>query len=151
GLPPDVTFLLSAGEIDKRRNFYKRLLKVAKVEVHDRLDATKTGWEVAVMGHVADRAEHWKMKFQGAALEQFTQRVGANTRSIDSELEKLSLYTEGRPVTEDDVAAVISQSHTGYIFDIGEAIGDRNLPRTLHLIDFQLRRGENAVALLLAA
>lgn len=150
-LPPDVTFLLSAGEIDKRRTFYKRLAKAAKVEVHDKLDTTKAGWETAVMGHVADRAAARGLKFQGGALERFVLRVGADTRSIDSELEKLSLFVGSRPATEDDVAAITSQSHAGYIFDIGEAIGKRDLPRTLQLIDFQLRRGENAIGLLLAA
>jgi DNA polymerase III subunit delta len=73
GLPSDVTFILSSGEIDKRRTFYKRLEKIAKVEVHDKLDTTKAGWENAVMGHVADRAVVYGMKFRGAALERFVQ------------------------------------------------------------------------------
>lgn len=151
GLPSDVTFILSAGEIDKRRTFFKHLEKVAKVEVHDKLDTTKAGWENAVMGHVADRSEAYGIKFRGAALEHFVQRVGSNTRSIDSELEKLSLFAGDRAITPDDVEAVTSQSHTGYIFDIGESIAKRNLPKTLELIDFQLNRGESAIAILLAS
>jgi DNA polymerase-3 subunit delta len=151
GLPSDVTFILSSGEIDKRRTFYKRLEKIAKVEVHDKLDTTKAGWENAVMGHVADRAIVYGMKFRGAALERFVQQVGSNTRSIDSELQKLSLFAGDRPITDEDVAAVTSQSHTGFIFDIGEAIAKRNLPKTLELIDFQLNRGESAIAILLAS
>jgi len=151
GLPPDVTFILSSGDIDKRRTFFKRLEKIAKIEIHDRLDTTKAGWETAVMGHVSERASALGLKFRGAALERFVQRVGSNTRSIDSELEKLSLFAGDRPITEDDVASVTSTSHTGFIFDIGEAISRRNLPKTLELIDFQLNRGENAIAILLAA
>lgn len=151
GLPPDVTLLIDAGEVDKRRSFYKRLVKIAKVEVHDRLDASKPGWEGAVMRHAGDRAKERGLRFQGDALERFVQRVGADTRSIDSELEKLSLYVADRPATAEDVALVTSQSHRGHIFDIGEAIANRDLPRVLHLIDFQLGRGENAIGLLLAA
>ncbi len=151
GLPPDVTFILSAGEIDKRRTFYKRLEKVAAVQIHDKLDASKAGWETAVIKHVTERAEVFGMKFRGAALEHFVHQVGSNTRSIDSELQKLSLFAGDRPITEDDIAAITSLSHTGYIFDIGEAIGRRELPKTLELIDFQLNRGENAIGLLLAA
>jgi DNA polymerase-3 subunit delta len=151
GLPSDVAFVLSAGEIDKRRVFYKRLAKVAKVEVNDRLDATKAGWESAVIAHAGERAGAFGLKFRGAALERFVQRVGADTRVIDSELEKLSLYVGDRAATEDDVAAVTSLSHKGYIFDIGEAIARRDLPKTIELIDFQLNRGENAIGILLAA
>ena len=151
GLPGDVTVILSAGEIDKRRTFYKRLSKIAKVEVHDRLDATKSGWEQAVMGHVIDRAKAKGIGFVGDALEQFVLRVGADTRSIDSELEKLSLFVGARSATSDDVAAIVATNHKGYIFDIGEAIANRQLPKTLELIDFQLNRGENAIGILLAA
>jgi DNA polymerase-3 subunit delta len=151
GLPPDVTFILSSGDIDKRRVFFKRLEKIAKIELHDKLDTTKAGWENAVMDHVAERASALGMKFRGAALQHFVQRVGSNTRSIDSELEKLSLYAGDRPITEDDVAAVTSLSYTGFIFDIGEAIARRDLPKTLELIDFQLNRGENAIGILLAS
>lgn len=150
-LPPDVAFILSAGEIDKRRTFYKRLAKVAKVVVHDKLDTTKAGWETAVAGHVSGRAAALGLKFRGAALEHFVHRVGSNTRSIDSELEKLSLFAGDRPITEDDVDAVTSTSHTGFIFDIGEAISRRDLPKTLELIDFQLNRGESAIGILLAS
>lgn len=91
------------------------------------------------------------MKFEGDALERFVQRVGSDTRLIDSELGKLSLYVGDRPVTEADVNAVTSQSNRGFIFDIGEAIGRRDLAETLRLIDFQLNQGENAIGLLLAA
>lgn len=151
GLPPDVTLIISSGEVDKRRSFYKRLTKVAKVEVHDRLDTTKEGWESSVASHAASRARDLKMKFDGDALERFVQQVGSDTRMIDSELGKLSLYVGDRPVTEADIAAVTSQSHRGFIFDIGEAIGRRDLAETLRLIDFQLNQGENAIGLLLAA
>ncbi len=151
GLPPDVTFILSATAIDKRRSFYKRLGKVAKITVHDRLDATKSGWERAVMQHVNDRANALGLKFSRSALERFTLRVGADTRFIDAELEKLSLYIAEKSVSDHDIDAIVSQSHTGFIFDIGEAISHQNLPLALKLIDFQLRREESPITILLAA
>src|SRR3984893_1601601 len=44
-LAPDITFLISATEVDKRRSFYKSLGKRAEVQVIDRLDASRSGWE----------------------------------------------------------------------------------------------------------
>ena len=41
----DVTFLISATEVDKRRSFYKALAKRSEVQIFDRLDSTRTGWE----------------------------------------------------------------------------------------------------------
>lgn len=151
GIPPDVTLIISAGDVDKRRSFYKRLTKFAKVVIHDRLDMAREGWEAAVMKHTADRARDMNLKFADGALERFIQRVGSDTRLIDSELGKLSIYTGNRAVTEEDVMALTAQNRPGFIFDIGDAIGRRDLAATLRLIDFQLNRGEHAIGLLLAA
>jgi DNA polymerase III subunit delta len=35
GLPPDVTFILSATEVDKRRTFYKRIGKISRLEIRE--------------------------------------------------------------------------------------------------------------------
>src|SRR5258708_17577039 len=39
-----VTFLISATEVDKRRSFYKTLIKRAELQVFDRLDSGRAGW-----------------------------------------------------------------------------------------------------------
>src|SRR5437879_2249407 len=41
GVGSEVTFLISATDVDKRRGFYKTLLKRADVQVFDRLDSTR--------------------------------------------------------------------------------------------------------------
>src|SRR5437762_664860 len=41
GLGPDVTFLISAPEVDKRRSFYRSLAKRAELQVFDRLDSIR--------------------------------------------------------------------------------------------------------------
>ncbi|MBP6603076.1 MAG: DNA polymerase III subunit delta [Verrucomicrobiales bacterium] len=150
-LPSDVKVIISAGEVDKRRSFFKSLSKCAKVAVFDKLDTTKSGWEGNVMGHVQNRAKSLQLTFERGALEHFVLLVGADTRVIDSELEKLSLYTAGRAVSTGDVSAIASVSHTGVIFAIGDAISRRELPKALNLIDQQLRRGESAIGILLAS
>jgi DNA polymerase-3 subunit delta len=150
-LPPDVRVIISAGEIDKRRTFYKTLSKCAKVEIFDKLDTSKAGWEANVMGHVQERAAGLRLDFERGALERFVLLVGADTRIIDSELEKLSLYTNGRPVTAEEVSRIVAVSHAGVIFEIGETIAKRDLPRALNLIDQQLRKGESAIGILLAS
>ncbi|MEM9015511.1 MAG: DNA polymerase III subunit delta [Verrucomicrobiota bacterium] len=151
GLPPDVKFILSASEVDKRRAFYKKVNKLAEVKVFDKVDVSKSGWETEVMDWVSGRASEMGLEFEGDALDRFVSMVGAETRILDSELEKLSLYVGGRPVTGKDVTEVVAASHTGIIFEIGDAIAKRNLPRAIELIERQLRQGENAVGILLAA
>src|SRR5262245_21719131 len=45
GFGPGVTLLISAIDVDKRRSFYKTLVKRAEVQVFNRLDSGRTGWE----------------------------------------------------------------------------------------------------------
>ena len=55
GMPSGVVFLLSASEIDKRRSFYKSITKVATVEHFDRIDTSRSGWEVRTVDPSASR------------------------------------------------------------------------------------------------
>src|SRR5213593_5302076 len=45
GLGSDVIFLISATEVDKRRSFYRSLVKRAELQIFDRLDSSRSGWE----------------------------------------------------------------------------------------------------------
>ncbi|MEX2578785.1 MAG: DNA polymerase III subunit delta [Verrucomicrobiales bacterium] len=151
GLPPEVKLILSASEVDKRRSFYKKIKKLATVKTFDKVDVSRPGWEALVMSQVRTKAKALNLAFEGTALERFVLMVGAETRMLDSELEKLSLYVGDRPATEEDVVKIAASSHIGVIFAIGDAIARKNLPRALDLIDRQLAQGENAVGILLAA
>ncbi len=151
GVPSDVKFIITASEIDKRRSFYKKVNKLAKVTFYDKADISKDGWEMQVMDVASTRAAAMGLKMAHDALERFVLMVGADTRLLQSELEKLSLYVGDREATVDDVRAIITSTHTGVIFEIGDALARRNLPLCVELIDQQLRRGESAIGLLLAA
>mgnify|MGYP006263672691 FL=1 len=151
GLPPEVSVIISATDVDKRRTFYKKVTKLAEVKTFEKVDVGKAGWETAVMGQVASKAEAIGLSFEGQALERFVVMVGAETRVLDSELQKLSLYVGDLPANEKDISEIVAASHTGVIFAIGDAIAKKDLPKTLSLIDKQLRRGESPVGILLAA
>jgi len=151
GLPSDVKLIISASEVDKRRSFYKKVSKLGEVQIFDKVDISKAGWETKVMGWVSGKARELNLSFEGNAMERFVLTVGADTRMLGSELEKLSLYVGNRPATEDDVRQIAAVTHAGVVFEIGDAIARKNLPLALNLIDAQLRRGENPVGILLAA
>src|SRR6266478_6955520 len=55
-LGADATFLLSATEVDKRRSFYKSLAKRAELQIFDRLDSSRSGWEEEATEIVRGRA-----------------------------------------------------------------------------------------------
>jgi DNA polymerase-3 subunit delta len=95
GLGSEVTLLISATEVDKRRSFYKTLGKRAELQVIDRLDLSRVGWEEEATEIVRRRAKSRGLQFEEEALDLFVLLTGGDTRQIENELEKIDLYLGG--------------------------------------------------------
>lgn len=152
GTGDEVTFLVSATAIDKRRGFYKWLQKNAEVAVFDKIDVSKDGWEDEVALLVTTRAKELGLAFDHEALELFVQMAGEETRQIGNELEKLNLYLGARRTVElEDVRLMVPLSRKGVVWEISRAIERRDTVRAIELVDAQLEKGESAIGLMRAA
>src|SRR5229473_2657569 len=76
GLGPEIIFLLSATEVDKRRSFYKSLAKRAELQIFEKLDSSRGGWEEEATEMVQARAKKRKLQFDDDALELFVLLTG---------------------------------------------------------------------------
>jgi DNA polymerase III subunit delta len=132
----NVRLLISTGKVDKRKVFYKTLDKLGAVE-------SFAGWSVEDRDW-ADQAEAWARKTLRArqkeisdeALAELISRVGPHARQLDSEVEKVALYVGGRQEIEfEDVATICTRNKTARAFALGDALGDRDLPRVLARLD----------------
>ena len=152
GLAPDITFLISAAEVDKRRSFYKALSKRAELQVIDKLDSNRSGWEEEAGEIVRRKANTRGLKFEEDALELFVLLTGGDTRQIENELEKIDLYVGvTRRVTADEVRTLVPLSRAGVIFELGNALAACDLDRALSLVRSLLDQGESAIGILLVA
>jgi DNA polymerase III subunit delta len=152
GFPDGITFLLSATETDKRRSFYKALAKRADVQVFDKLDASRSGWEEEATEIVRARAKKRKLQFDQDALELFVLLTGGDTRQIDNELEKIDLFLgKHRLANVDLVRELVPLTRSGVIFELGNALAEGDLERALALVKRLLDQGESAVGILLVA
>ncbi len=152
GLPDDVHFLISSTAIHKGRRFFKFLKKAANIEVFDKPDVGRDGWQQEMIPIVKHKAGQLGLIFTGHALDLFITLVGVDTRQILSELDKLDVYlAERREISEDDVRMLVPLSHAGVVFEIGNALQRKNAGRAFELIDQQLARKESAVGILRAS
>jgi DNA polymerase-3 subunit delta len=135
----NVRLLISAGKVDKRKVFYKALDKIGKVENFAGLSVDDKDW--------AEQAEDWARKairerhkeISDEALAELVSRVGPNARQLDNEVEKVSLYVGNRKEIEfDDVAAICTKNKMARAFALGDALGERDLPRLLQRLDEEL-------------
>jgi DNA polymerase-3 subunit delta len=126
---------------------------LGKVQVIDAVDTSKPGWEEAAAGLVRNGAADRSLSLSEESAELIALMTGGDRRQIDSELDKLDLYlgTERREVSEEDVRLLVPISHVGAVFELGNAIAARNVPRALELLDRLLFHGERAIGILLAS
>jgi DNA polymerase-3 subunit delta len=134
-----VRLIISAGKIDKRKVFYKSLEKIAAVENLSGWSSSDKDW--------TDQAERWarlalserQKEIAEDALGELVAMAGADKRQLENELEKLSLYVGDRSrITAEDVEAIVTQGKHARAFALGDALGDRDLPRALRCLDKEL-------------
>lgn len=152
GFGSDVTVLISAIDVDKRRSFYKALLKRAEVQVFDRLDSGRSGWEEEALASVQQRAKKRKLHFDEDGLDLFVLLTGGDTRQIDNELEKIDTFLgKDRNVSTALIRELVPLSRAGVIFELGNALAARDLELSLKLVRRLLDQGESAIGILLVA
>jgi DNA polymerase-3 subunit delta len=152
GFGPGITLLMSATDVDKRRSFYKALLKRAEVQVFDRLDSGRSGWEEEALEMVQQRAKKRNLQFDDDALDLFVLLTGGDTRQIDNELEKIDTFLgKDRGVNAELVRELVPLSRAGVIFELSNALAARDLQLSLKLVRRLLDQGESAIGILLVA
>ena len=152
GFGSEIIFLLSAIDVDKRRSFYKSLAKRAELQIFDKLDSSRGGWEEEATDMVQTRAKKRKLQFAGDALELFVLLTGGDTREIENELEKIDIYLgKERAVNVDLVRELVPLTREGVIFDLSNALAESDLERALELVRQLLDQGESAIGILLVA
>ena len=134
-----VRLLISAGKVDKRKTFYKTIEKLGAVEIFsgwsfDDKDGLNQAMHFA-RGEISGR----KKEISEEALSELVARAGMNARMLVNEIEKLSVYVGGRgEISLEDVTAICTRNKMAKAFALGDALGERNLPRLLRRLDEEL-------------
>lgn len=152
GIPKSITLLISAPEPDKRRSFYKGFSNLATVTLCDKPDFGFNATEYDIVNWVIQRAKDREVDLESEAAEMLAARIGANSGQIEVELFKLvTAAGAGKCITKALVQNLVPLTRTGGIFDLSNAISQRNLPLCLSTLQQLLHQGESAMGLLLAA
>ncbi len=108
-LPPNQVLVITATKLLMTSVFAKRLKTIAHVVEFDGGGKGKDRMQDALL-RLPDLADDEKLTFAPGADQAFLAKVGSDTRTIVSELQKMRAYlgTERNEVTAADVAAVTS-------------------------------------------
>ena len=133
-----VRLLISAGKPDRRRTFFKTLEKIGTVESFASL-ADEKDWADRVETEALRQLRSAGKEIGDEALALLVGRVGPNLRALANEVEKLTLYAGDRTaISLNDVELLTPVQKMAAGFALGEAVGDRNLPKALRVLDEEL-------------
>jgi DNA polymerase III subunit delta len=132
----NVRLLISAGKVDKRKTFYKAIEKLGTTEGYAALSLDDKDWAAQAEAWALQALRARKKEISDEALSALVNSIGPNHRQLESEVEKLSVYVGGRAqVALDDVGAIVTRNKQARAFALGDALGDRDLPRLLRTLD----------------
>ena len=135
----NVRLLISAGKVDKRKTFFKTLEKLGRTETFAAWSLDDKNWTAEAEGSARRALRERDKQITEEALAELVNAVGPNSRQLANEIEKLILYVGDRPeVGQEDINAIITKNKQARAFALGDALGDRDLPRLLRRLDEEL-------------
>jgi DNA polymerase-3 subunit delta len=131
--------LISAGKVDKRKTFYKTLEKLGTVESHAAWSMDDKDWVYEAEALARRALEERHVEIAPEALAELVSYVGPNRRQLANEVEKLSLYVSaGSEIGPEQVRAIVTRNKQARAFALGDALGERDLPKLLRRLDEEL-------------
>ena len=120
-LPPTSDVVFFEGKLSAANPFLKEIAAVEGARVREFVPLRRDALAV----WVAERAERKGGAIDRRATAMLAEQVGPNLWVMDSELEKLTIYCDGRLIVEDDVRALVSSAREGNIFALVDGIMER--------------------------
>lgn len=150
GLPPWCVLLIVASHVDRRSHFYRKF--------EERGDALDLGLKREKSGRISRevlgkfldrRLKESGKRIEGQAREMISLRAGDELWAVHQELEKLLLYVGEDPwIRVKDVEEVFSDQGEAWVFDLTNAIAERDSLRALGHLEHLLSQGDHPLKLL---
>jgi len=142
--PPPTTCLVFVGEkVDQRKKFFQELKKKGE------LVECKRPYENQLGAFIREEAKGLGKRIEPAAAEMLVYLVGSNLGELTTQLEKVALYVGQREaITIGDVRGIVSDTKVESVFDLANAMGERDPAKALRSLATILRDGEAPLMLL---
>jgi len=121
--------MLIEGKISGNNPLLRKLSPLAKVKAFPLLRGR------SLKNWIQQRVINENGSIASEAVDLLAQLIGGNLWAMNNEIQKLLLYTQGRPISEDNVRQLVSYSQEASIFPLVDAIleGQSGIAqRTLH-------------------
>ncbi len=131
-----VRVLISCGKVDKRKAFFKSAKKIAAVEDLSIADKERGSRATLI---VRQRLAELGKKIAPHVADELILLAGSDLQQLHTEAEKLVAYVgEREEVIRQDVHEIVTRTRQAQGFALADALGERNLPKLLRVLDEEL-------------
>ena len=134
---PSTVIVAVAAKIDKRIKLYAQLSRKGYLHV---LEAPRQ-----LAPWVRAEAKQQGVQLEAAAVGRLVEAVGDDLSRLALTVEQLGLYAGARPVTVEDVEALVADTRERTVFELTDAIGAADRPRALAAVASLCDQRESAV------
>lgn len=161
--PESCVLVFMDNSLDKRRGLWKGFLAPAAGNRPERrvdglealikegvvqIETLTTPDVKALPAWLQRRARQRGIAIDGGAVALLCNFVGPNLRQLDNELEKLSLYAGGRPITQQDVRAMVADAGEEMIWNLTDALALRQPAQAMRALRDLRRNDQNPIYIL---
>lgn len=148
GIPAGHRLIITALKMDARTSFYKTCTSHGEL-IEFNLAEKPWQRDRGAMAFATQAFKDAGLQIACGMVETFVQKVGADTRQIMQEIEKLTTYLgKRREVQAADIDAATSTSRELFAWDLEDAVGQRDLPRSIAVLRQLLFQREEPIRLI---
>jgi DNA polymerase III, delta subunit len=138
-MPETTVVIFSNEDIDKRNSLYKTIKKYGYIcEINKLKDTELVKW--------VEKYSEGKVK--GSLAAYFVQNIGTSLETINSELDKLISYCTTESITKENIDNICTKSLESNMFDMIDAIGNKQADKALEIYNNMLVMKQSPVAVL---
>lgn len=122
---------------DKRKSLYKKIVQLATVKEFSPL----TG--IVLNQWVQNQAKKYNTKINSGDAEYLISLTGQDLWRIDQELQKLSAYSEGQPISRSVIDHLVIPTMEANVFHLTDALGTKDHRKAIQNLHRSMAAGEN--------
>jgi len=140
---PSTCLILQGGKADMRKKFYVELKKRGEIVEF------KRPYENQLGAFIAEETASRGKRVEPAAAAMLAYLVGNNLLELASQLDKVVTFVgERNAIRVDDIRQIVSDTKVDSVFELANALGERNLAKCLRCLQTLLRDGEAPLMIL---
>jgi DNA polymerase III subunit delta len=137
-LPASTHLILTSTSIDKRLKGCKQLLRFARLKQFELISPWRTD---LIANAIATRSKQFDLKLSKPVVNYLAKAIGNDNVRIDSELQKLAIYANGKVINLQIVKGLIPTT-TQTSLELADAIRLGKVERAIELLEELNSRGE---------